>query len=76
MKRVDVLEIMEQLRVIAEKAERLDLEEVSIGNRVLENRILVLQGYFNFLETTAIPIFEDILEQAKLMDQKSQLGVR
>ncbi len=72
--RVDIIDVMNRLKNIVEKAEKLDPKDVEISDRVLENRIIVLEGYLNFFEQSAIPNLKRISQQLEQLEQNIFVG--
>lgn len=74
MRKINVLDVTRKLKVISDKAQKIDLDEIEIGERVLENRVIVLEGYLNFLERSALPVIKEISEKLVQLGDRVYLG--
>ncbi len=74
LRKVDVLDIIKKLKVTSGKAKKINVSEISMGERVLENRIIVLEGYLNFLDRAALPVMKEICERLVLLGDKVYIG--
>lgn len=43
------------INLYIKKVEKFDISGIELSERVLDNRIITLEGYMRFLETEAIP---------------------
>lgn len=68
--------MMERIRGLAQKAERLDPSTLDIGDKVMENRIIVLEGYLNFLEQAALPAMKSIVSDLHSLGERVYIGGR
>ena len=59
-----MLNAVQRLNSIVKKLEKVDLENLNLSPRVLENRILTLEGYLSYLDQVGIPKIEQYLELA------------
>lgn len=55
MGKVNVLDALDRLTSTISKVEEFDLTGIDLSDRVLDNRIITLEGYIRFLENEAIP---------------------
>ncbi|NLM98267.1 MAG: hypothetical protein GX175_11790 [Halanaerobiaceae bacterium] len=55
MRKVNVLDAVDRLTYTLKKVEKFDISGIELSERVLDNRIITLEGYMRFLETEAIP---------------------
>lgn len=74
LRKIDVLDVIKKLGVISEKAKNINAAEIEIGPRVLENRVIVLEGYLNFLDRTALPTLQEISEKLLQLGNRVYLG--
>ncbi len=74
LRKVDVLDVIKKLKVTSGKAKKINVSEISMGERVLENRIIVLEGYLNFLDRAALPVMKEICERLVLLGDKVYIG--
>lgn len=74
MQRVDVIDVIKKLRSISQKAKKIEPETLDLGQRVLENRIMVLEGYMNFLDKDAVPVLKKIVEDLDDLGEKVYIG--
>ena len=59
-----MMNAVQRLNSIVKKLEKVDLENLNLSPRVLENRILTLEGYLSYLDQVGIPKIEQYLELA------------
>lgn len=74
MRKVDVIDVVKRLRSISHRARKLSDNEIELGQRVLENRVMVLEGYLNFLDQEAIPSFQKIIKELDEIGEKVYIG--
>ncbi len=74
MRKVDVLDVVKRLRSISQRAKKAQNNNIDLGERVLENRIMVLEGYLNFLDQDAIPAFKRIIKELDALGEKVYIG--
>ena len=55
MGKVNVLDALDRLTSTINKVEEFDISGIDLSERVLDNRIITLEGYIRFLENEAIP---------------------
>ncbi len=55
MGKVNVLDAIDRLTSTINKVEDFDLLSIDLSERVLDNRIITLEGYIRFIENEAIP---------------------
>ncbi|NLJ84722.1 MAG: hypothetical protein GX336_07415 [Halanaerobiaceae bacterium] len=55
MGKVNVLDALDRLSSTINKVEEFDISGIDLSERVLDNRIITLEGYIRFLENEAIP---------------------
>lgn len=65
MKKENVLDVVERLSSTISKVDDFDVSSVDLSDRVLDNRIITLEGYLRFLESEAIPKLERIRDSIK-----------
>ncbi len=63
MSNANVLDTIERLNFALSKVEDFDISEVNLSDRVLDNRIITLEGYLRFLEREGIPKLKRIYEK-------------
>ncbi len=64
MEKANILEAINNLDSALNKAKNFDFENVDLSERVLDNRIITLEGYLRFLEIEGIPKMESIVDTA------------
>jgi len=74
VRKVDVLDVVKRLRSISQRAKKAQNNNIDLGERVLENRIMVLEGYLNFLDQDAIPAFKRIIKELDALGEKVYIG--
>jgi len=74
VRKVDVLDVVKRLRSISQRAKKVNSNNVDLGERVLENRIMVLEGYLNFLDQEAIPVLKQIIKELDALGEKVYIG--
>lgn len=60
MRKVNVLDAVDRLTSTLSKVEKFDIGGIDLSERVLDNRVITLEGYVRFLETEAIPKLSSI----------------
>ena len=68
----NIMNAVQKLNSIVNKLDKVDLDNLDLSPRVLENRILTLEGYMRYLEQVGIPKIEKYLE---LSAEESQVLV-
>lgn len=57
MPKYTILDAVDRLeKVVKNYIREIDLKEVDLSNKIIENRILALKGYLNFLDREGIPL--------------------
>lgn len=56
-----VMEAMEDINLVIKRLKRLNLEEVDIDNKILDNRVITLEGYLRFMDRDGIPELKKIV---------------
>ncbi|MEJ6952035.1 hypothetical protein [Natronospora cellulosivora (SeqCode)] len=74
MKKANVLDAIERLKSTLEKVEGFDVSDIDLSDRVLDNRIITLEGYMRFLENEGIPKLEKIYDKL-LNENNEKVGV-
>ncbi|MFP4660725.1 MAG: hypothetical protein ACLFPF_00900 [Halanaerobiales bacterium] len=76
MRKVNVLDAVERLISTLQKVDEFNVDGIEMSERVLDNRIITLEGYIRFLESEAIPKLERIREKiaTELLDEE-EVGV-
>ena len=74
MRKIDVLDVIKKLRSVAQRAQKIDTDSVELGQRVLENRIMVLEGYLNFLDQEGLPSLKKIVGEMDELGEKVYIG--
>lgn len=62
MEKASILDAINRLNSALSKVEDFDVSSVNLSNRVLDNRIITLEGYVRFLEREGIPKIKSIWE--------------
>ncbi|MCG8515071.1 MAG: hypothetical protein MI740_13085 [Halanaerobiales bacterium] len=55
MEKVNILDAVDTLKSALNKVEGFDIEGIQLSERVLDNRIITLEGYLRFLNNEGIP---------------------
>lgn len=55
MRKVNVLDAVDRLISTLGKVSDFDVNDIELSERVLDNRIITLEGYIRFLESEGIP---------------------
>lgn len=63
MRKVNVLKAVDRLVSTLRRLEEFDVSEIDLSDRVLDNRIITLEGYIRFLETEGIPKLKKISDK-------------
>lgn len=75
MGKVNVLDALDRLTSTINKVEEFDVSGIDLSERVLDNRIITLEGYIRFLENEAIPKLRRIRDNiAGKLDEKQAGG--
>ncbi|MGM0410373.1 MAG: hypothetical protein ACQEQF_06370 [Bacillota bacterium] len=59
----EIVNAIDNLEAALEKVSKITLEEINFSKRVLDNRIITLEGYLRFLESEGIPRLESTIIQ-------------
>ncbi len=68
----NIMNAVQRLNSIVKKLEKVDLDNLNLSPRVLENRILTLEGYLSYLDQVGYPKVEKYVD---LATQKSEVLV-
>ncbi|AZR73118.1 hypothetical protein BBF96_06800 [Anoxybacter fermentans] len=68
----NIMNAVQRLNSIVKRLEKVDLKNLDLSPRVLENRILTLEGYLSYLDQVGIPKIRQYLE---LATEKSEVMV-
>lgn len=60
MSRDRVLDAIEKLNLAVKRVDDIDESEIDLSKRVLENRIITLEGYLRYMESVGIPTIKEI----------------
>jgi len=63
MKKVNILDAVDRLSSTLNKVEAFTVNDINLSDRVLDNRIITLEGYLRFLEMEGIPKITSIWEK-------------
>ncbi len=58
-----VMEAMEDISLVIKRLKRLNLDEVDIDDKILDNRIITLEGYLRFMDRDGISELEKIVDR-------------
>ncbi|MCK4261172.1 MAG: hypothetical protein KAX49_19515 [Halanaerobiales bacterium] len=58
----NIMNAIARLNSIVKKLDKADLNKLNLSPRVLENRILTLEGYLSYLDQVGIPKIEEYLK--------------
>ncbi|MFW6022766.1 MAG: hypothetical protein ACOCQW_04545 [Halanaerobiaceae bacterium] len=72
MRKVNVLDAVDRLISTLDKVEDFDVSDIDLSDRVLDNRIITLEGYMRFLENEGIPKLEKIRD--KIAKETGKVG--
>jgi len=61
----NVLDVIERLNFAISKVEDFDISGIDLSERVLDNRIITLEGYLRFLEREGIPKIKNIYDKSR-----------
>ena len=56
-----VMEAMEDISLVIKRLKRLNLDEVEIDDKILDNRVITLEGYLRFMDRDGIPELKKIV---------------
>ncbi|MFW6006458.1 MAG: hypothetical protein ACOC4G_04985 [Bacillota bacterium] len=56
----NIVDAIEQLNYALEKIQTIEPEEFELSNKIMDNRIITLEGYLRYLETEGIPKLKEI----------------
>jgi len=56
-----VMEAMEDISLVIKRLKRLNLDEVDIDDKILDNRVITLEGYLRFMDRDGIPELKKIV---------------
>ncbi len=57
----EIINAIDNLEAALEKVSKIALEDINFSKRVLDNRIITLEGYLRFLEREGIPRLESTI---------------
>ncbi len=60
MNKASILDAVDRLSNTLSKVKDFDVSKIDLSERVLDNRIITLEGYLRFLETEGIPKLEAV----------------
>lgn len=60
----NIMNAVSRLKSISKKLDKVDLENLNLSPRVLENRILTLEGYLSYLDQVGIPKIQEYFDLA------------
>lgn len=60
MKKANILDAINRLNFALNKTEEFDELDIDLSERVFDNRVITLEGYFRFLESEGIPKIKKI----------------
>jgi hypothetical protein len=63
MKKVNILDAVDRLSSTLSKVEAFTVNDINLSDRVLDNRIITLEGYLRFLEMEGVPKIASIWEK-------------
>jgi len=63
MAKPNILDAIERLNFAISKVEDFDITNIDLSERVLDNRIITLEGYLRFLEREGIPKMKRIYKK-------------
>ncbi|MFW6035911.1 MAG: hypothetical protein ACOCRZ_06620 [Halothermotrichaceae bacterium] len=75
MKKANILDAVNRLNSTLTKVKDFDVSDVNLSDRVLDNRIITLEGYLRFLESEAIPKIESIRDKIAEANDRTGEGV-
>lgn len=58
----NIMNAVARLKSIVKKLDKVDLDNLDLSPRVLENRILTLEGYLSYLDQVGIPKIQEYYE--------------
>lgn len=61
-----VLEAIKYIKMAVNKTEEFDDYSPEMSSRVLDNRIITLEGYMKYIEKEALPKFENLAEKSEV----------
>ena len=71
MREVDnVLKMVDRLITTLEKVDEFDVSNINMSERVLDNRIITLEGYIRFIESEGIPQLKLISDKIRENDEE------
>lgn len=60
----NIMNAVSRLKSISKKLDKVDLENLDLSPRVLENRILTLEGYLSYLDQVGLPKIQEYFDLA------------
>ena len=60
----NIMNAVARLKSIVKKLDKVDLDNLDLSARVLENRILTLEGYMSYLDQVGIPKIQKYTDDA------------
>ncbi|MFP4016885.1 MAG: hypothetical protein ACLFUI_07610 [Halanaerobiales bacterium] len=74
MRKVNVLDAVDRLISTLSKVDEFDVDGIEMSERVLDNRIITLEGYIRFLESEGIPKLKRIREKIATELDEEKVG--
>jgi len=65
MAKPSILDAIERMNFAISKVEDFDISKIDLSERVLDNRIITLEGYLRFLEREGIPKLKRIYKNTR-----------
>ena len=75
MRKVNVLDAVDRLISTLNKVDKFDVAGIELSDRVLDNRIITLEGYIRFLESEGIPKLAEIKSRLLKELDEEKVGV-
>jgi hypothetical protein len=60
----EILEVIDYINSAINKTEQFNDYSPEMSNRVLDNRIMTLEGYIRYIERETLPALESLVSQA------------
>ncbi len=67
-KKSTLLKAVEELSYGMEKIEEIDPGELELDEKILDNRLIALQGYLRYLDQEGVDLLKKIQEELKEVD--------
>lgn len=74
MRKVNVLDAVDRLISTLRKVDDFDVADIELSERVLDNRIITLDGYIRFLESEGIPKLAAVRDKLKKELDEEKVG--